>query len=223
MARLYPDVFGRLADFCARYRDYLDPVIGRFDREIQFYLGYLELIERLRAAGLQFCYPRVSAKSKQVFAEDSFDIALASKLREPEHGGLQQLRLTRSGSSWSAARTRAARQPSRVFGQLHHLSGLGLPVPGAAHSVPARPLFTHFERRRTWRRSAASSRTNCPDPPDTRAGDGRQPDHERELHIDLDDAVVVGGMVLREIERGLLCVCVTFVDELASLGAASSA
>lgn len=41
MARLYPDEFGTLNGYCTRYRDYLDPVIGRFDREVQFYLAYL--------------------------------------------------------------------------------------------------------------------------------------------------------------------------------------
>ena len=47
---------------------------------MQFYLAYLELIGRLRAAGLPFCYPHVSARSKEIAAEDTFDIALANKL-----------------------------------------------------------------------------------------------------------------------------------------------
>jgi DNA mismatch repair protein MutS len=46
VARLYPDEFGTLERYCARHRDYLDPVIGRFDREVQFYLAYLELAVR---------------------------------------------------------------------------------------------------------------------------------------------------------------------------------
>ncbi|MGH3249274.1 MAG: hypothetical protein ACRDOI_24135, partial [Trebonia sp.] len=68
VARLYPNEFGTLAGYCARHRDYLDPVIGRFDREVQFYLAYLELAGRFRAAGLPFCYPDVSASSKETTA-----------------------------------------------------------------------------------------------------------------------------------------------------------
>jgi hypothetical protein len=34
----------------------------------------------MKSAGLEFCYPMVSADSKHVGAEDAFDIALASKL-----------------------------------------------------------------------------------------------------------------------------------------------
>ena len=61
VARLYPDVFAELDDYAARNRDYLDAVIGSFDREVQFYLAYLEFIAPLKKAGLQFCYPQVSA------------------------------------------------------------------------------------------------------------------------------------------------------------------
>ena len=50
VARLYPDEFATLDGYCARHRDYLDPVIGRFDREVQFYLAYLELTGRYRPA-----------------------------------------------------------------------------------------------------------------------------------------------------------------------------
>lgn len=39
VARLYSDVFGTLAGYTARYRDFVDPPIGRFDREVHFYLA----------------------------------------------------------------------------------------------------------------------------------------------------------------------------------------
>lgn len=80
VAKLYPDVFAALDSYCTRHNGYLDPVIGRFDREVQFYLAYLELTGRCAAAGLPFCYPDVSARSKEIAAQDTFDIALANKL-----------------------------------------------------------------------------------------------------------------------------------------------
>ena len=55
--------------YCARHERYLDETIGRFDREVQFYLAYLEYIEPLKSHGLTFSYPRVSARSKDVHAD----------------------------------------------------------------------------------------------------------------------------------------------------------
>ena len=80
VARLHPETFARLDAYCARHRRYLDETIGRFDREVQFYLAYLEYIEPLKSAGSAFCHPRVSTRSKEIHAAETFDLALASKL-----------------------------------------------------------------------------------------------------------------------------------------------
>ena len=80
VARLHPETFARLEQCCARNQGYLDDTVGRFDREVQFYLAYLEHIAPLKANGLAFSYPRVSARSKDIRATDTFDLALATKL-----------------------------------------------------------------------------------------------------------------------------------------------
>ncbi len=68
VALLHPDAFAALDEFCIRYRDYADTVLVNFDREIQFYIAYLEYMRMLGRAGLRFCYPRVSATDKEVTA-----------------------------------------------------------------------------------------------------------------------------------------------------------
>ena len=45
---LSPEPFARLAAFCERNADFCDPVLQRFDREIQFYAGFTNISARLR-------------------------------------------------------------------------------------------------------------------------------------------------------------------------------
>ena len=80
VARLYPEIFSELDDFYTANADFQDQAIRNFDREAQFYLAYLEYIGRLKAAGLQFCYPRITDKGKAVHVREGFDLALAAKL-----------------------------------------------------------------------------------------------------------------------------------------------
>jgi DNA mismatch repair protein MutS len=80
VALLYPDTFHSLDAFCAAYAAYLDEKIARFDREIQFYIAYLTYMEKFHEAGLTFCRPQVSQRSKEIGAQNTFDVALAGKL-----------------------------------------------------------------------------------------------------------------------------------------------
>ena len=64
VARLFPDEFRALAEFCAGHAGFVDDRLARFDREIQFYLAYLERCDALRANGLPFSYPTVSTAAE---------------------------------------------------------------------------------------------------------------------------------------------------------------
>jgi DNA mismatch repair protein MutS len=229
VARLHPDVFGWLADYCSRRRDYLDSVIGRFDREVQFYLGYLELIGRLRVAGLPFCYPQVSAQSKQIAAEETFDIALASKLatgagtvvtNDFHLDGPERLFVV-SGPNNGGKTTFA-----RAFGQLHYLASLGLLVPGrsARLFLPDR-IYSHFEREEdieTLRGKFEDELVRVHQILEQATGDSLIVMNESFSSTALTDALFVGTEVVRRIlALGCLGVYVTFVDEIASLSDAT--
>lgn len=151
VAHLYPDLFSLLARFHASNGDFLDPVIVRFDREIQFYVAYLDHVTALKRNGLSFCYPQVDAGRSEIHSCDGFDMALAGKLtgerRKPVcndfHLTGPERMIVVSGPNQGGKTTFA-----RTFGQLHYLASLGCPVPGTkARLHLADRIFTHFERR----------------------------------------------------------------------------
>jgi DNA mismatch repair protein MutS len=228
VARLYPDEFATLDGYCTRDRDYLDPVIGRFDREVQFYLAYLELAARCKAAGLPFCYPDVSARSKESAAKDTFDIALANKLvpggtvvTNNFHLTGPERMLVVSGPNNGGKTTFA-----RTFGQLHYLASLGLPVPGASARLflPDR-IYTHFEKEEdieTLRSKFEDELVRVHQILQRATGDSVIVMNESFSSTALDDALFVGTEVMRRIlGLGCLGVYVTFVDEIASLSEAT--
>jgi hypothetical protein len=228
VARLYPDEFGTLEGYCARHRDYLDPVIGRFDREVQFYLAYLELTGRYRSAGLPFCYPHVSASSKETAAEGTFDIALAGKLVPGGTVTTNDFYLTGpermlvvSGPNNGGKTTFA-----RTFGQLHYLASLGLPVPGrsARLFLPDR-IYTHFEREEdieTLRSKFEDELVRVREILGQATAGSVIVMNESFNSTTLNDALLVGTEVMRRIlDLGCLGVYVTFVDEIASLSDAT--
>jgi len=229
VAKLHPDVFGTLDRYCTRHRDYLDPIIGRFDREVQLYLAYLELISRYKAAGLPFCYPRVSARSKDIAAEDTFDIALANKLvpgggtviTNDFHLAGPERMFVVSGPNNGGKTTFA-----RTVGQLHYLASLGLPVPGrsARLFLPDR-IYTHFEKEEdieTLRGKFEDELVRVHEILQHATGDSVIVMNESFNSTTLNDALFVGTEVMRRIlDLGCLGVYVTFVDEIASLSEAT--
>ncbi|MHB1499656.1 MAG: MutS-related protein [Candidatus Dormibacteria bacterium] len=150
LVRLFPEPFSAQQGFWERHRDFWDPTVRRVDRELQFYLAYLEYIEPLRLAGLAFSYPEVRTDSKAERARGTFDLVMADRLvpagvpvvvNDFELAGAERL-LVVSGPNQGGKTTLA-----RTFGQLHHLAALGCPVPGTELVLLlCDQLLTHFER-----------------------------------------------------------------------------
>jgi DNA mismatch repair protein MutS len=225
VAKLFPQEFAALADFWHRHRDIVHPTVARFEREVQFYLAWLEQAEELRAAGMTCCLPAVST-SREVRAEEAYDLALALKRgqdgpaivpNDVELRGSERI-LVVSGPNQGGKTTFA-----RTVGQLHQLARIGAPVPARRARLPlVDAIFTHFERQE----EVASLRGKLDDELlrmkailEQATSDSLVILNEIFSATSLADAVVLGREVLGAlVEIDCLGVCVTFVDELASLG-----
>lgn len=225
VALLYPEVFAALDRHAQRYRDCVDPTIANAERESQFYQAYLEFCDLLAAKNLVTTVPRVRADDKEVRAIDAFDIALAAKLvgeRQPvvcndiTLSGRERI-IVVSGPNQGGKTTF-----SRTFGQLHYLGSLGLPVPGRDTRLflPDR-IFTHYERGENLVEHRSKLEDELIRIHDIlRAATSQSIVIINEIFTSttLKDAIYLGTRVLRSIiEKDLLCLCVTFVDELSGL------
>jgi DNA mismatch repair protein MutS len=229
VARLYPDVFRVRAEYCARHRDFLDVTVWRFDREVQFYVSYLELVERLRAAGLPFCYPQISSSDKEIAVSDTFDVTLAHKLVAAHRevvGNDFYLQAPEQMFVVSGPNNGGKTTFARTFGQLHYLASLGLLVPGseARLFLPDR-IFTHFEREEdieTLRGKFDDELVRVHEILEHATSSSVIVMNESFNSTSLSDALFVGAEVMRRIlALGCLGVYVTFVDEIASLSEAT--
>jgi DNA mismatch repair protein MutS len=222
---LFPDAFAALDAFAEAHASYADPVVERFHREVQFYVAYLEHIGRLRAAGLAFCHPAVSATASREEVRDTFDIALAWRLvSEGQPVVVNDIEL-RAGERLivvSGPNQGGKTTFSRTFGQLYHLARIGVPVPGSrARLHLADSIYTHFEREERVEDLAGKLEEDLLR---IRTILGQASPNsvvvmnESFSSTTLADQLFINVRVIRALlERGCRGLAVTFLDELASL------
>lgn len=226
VSQLYSDIFLHLSQFCERNRDFLDKTITTFDREIQFYITYLDFVGTFKQAGLKICYPRLSQDTKEIVNEEGFDLALANKLLK-EHKPLvcndffltdKERVFIISGPNQGGKTTFG-----RTFGQLHYLANLGCPVQGRkANLFLFDKIFTHFEKEENiqdLRGKLEDDLVRLHEILEEATPNSLIIMNEIFTSTTLKDAIFLGKKLMEKIiQLDALCVCVTFIEELAFMG-----
>ena len=151
VAQLFPDIFLDLDNFCDEYRNYLDEAIARFEREVHFYIAYLEYVSIFKRAGLKFCYPELSRECKAVCDYEGFDVALASKcIREHSSVVCNDFYLKGSERIFVVSGPNQGGKTTfaRTFGQLHYLGESRLSRPGKRSATPSLRQAVYTFRKR---------------------------------------------------------------------------
>jgi energy-coupling factor transporter ATP-binding protein EcfA2 len=227
VALLHPEVFGRLARFRTAQNDYADARILRLDRELPWFLCWIDFTQRFVRAGLPLCFPTLSAEPGHIDARDAYDMALARQCVEAQQPVVcndfallgEERMLVVTGPNHGGKTTLA-----RTVGQLHHIASLGLPVAARSASLLlCDRLFTHFERVE-----------------DINNQRGKLQDDLVRMHrileaatshslvlmneifssTTLDDALWLARRIMAQLSAiGAACVFVTFLDELSTFDA----
>jgi len=224
VAQLYKKIFEELDDYCIKNSHFIDDKIGTFEREVQFYMSYLEFISKFKDVGLKFCYPQVESQSKEVFDYGCFDLALANKLISNKStvvtndfylSGNERIFVV-SGPNQGGKTTFA-----RTFGQVHYLASIGCPVPGyKARLFLYDNIFTHFEKEENVNElhgKLEDELIRIYDILSKATSDSIVILNEIFTSTTLEDAIFLSKKVMdRIIDLDLLCVWVTFIDELST-------
>lgn len=224
VAELNSETFTHLSQFFQQNQSFVNASISRFDREIQFYITWLDYIESFKKAGLSYCYPEITSNKSDVFCKNCYDLALTKKLLE-EHKSVicnhfdlknKERIIVVTGPNQGGKTTFA-----RMFGQVHYLAALGCLIPGnSARLFLPDQIFTHFERIENSNSLNGKLKDDL-----IRANTILQTATQNSLLIfneifsstTLKDAIFLSKKIMDQVSSlDLIAVWVTFVDELAS-------
>jgi len=219
VAKKYPVEFTLFETFYDDIQDFMDKKIERFDREIQFFIGYLEFIKTIGSK--YFSYPSFT-DSGDIRISSFFDILLFLNLKQsgrtPVFNDLdiknKQRGVVITGPNQGGKTTFA-----RSVGELFYLSSLGCLVPAKRASIFLQDsIYTHFEKEER----VASLKSKLEDDLirikeilDLSTSQSIVIINEIFSSTTLEDATEISKKIIGKLlDKGSLFLLVTFIDEL---------
>ena len=143
-----PEIFKEIAGFHKKYQKFHSDILLRFDKEVQFYIGFMAFIKKAEASGYRFCMPDISSDG-EFEGTGVYDVALVFK------NAHQNYQVVSNDFSWTkkpaffvvtgpnqGGKTTFARS----LGQSVYFSMMGLYANGASLTMPYFDgIATHFE------------------------------------------------------------------------------
>ncbi len=222
LSKLYADEFSELENFYKQNSDFINLKIKTFDREVQFYISFLEHIKIMQKSKLSFCYPAVSTDKKEVYASCLFDMTLASKL------SLQGLpTVCNDFYLQSGERIIVVTGPNqggkttfaRSIGEFFYFASLGCKVPAKKAGVFLQDkIFTHFEKEediKNLRSKLEDDIIRAKDILDEVSSSSLVIVNEIFTSTTLEDATKLSENIIKKIiDFDLVCIWVTFIDDI---------
>ncbi len=222
LSKLYPDNFYELEEFYKNNSNFMNTTIQVFEREIQFYISFLEYLKMINQNELSFCYPEILTDKKEVFGNNVFDMMLASKatkndikiVRNDFYLKNQERIIVVTGPNQGGKTTFA-----RSVGELFYFASLGCKVASSSARVyMIDSIFTHFEKEEditNLRSKLEDDIFRAKEILDEASPKSLVIVNEIFTSTTLEDATALSKNILDIIiKKDLFCVWVTFIDEI---------
>jgi DNA mismatch repair ATPase MutS len=224
LMQIYPEPFSHLAHFFKKQHNFAPKELIAYHQDIGFYTVWLEYILPKQLEGLNFCFPMITSRRKEIMLSNCFDLVLADQMIQENQVVIrnnlvlspEEHIMVLTGPNQGGKTTYA-----RMIGQVFYLASLGILVPGSAVTLflPDQ-IFTHFERQESQETLNGKLKDDI-----VRIHDILQKATENSLILinemfsstTLRDAAWLGKKIFNDIDRiGCLCLYVTFINELST-------
>ncbi|MGE4547369.1 MAG: DNA mismatch repair protein MutS [Desulfurella sp.] len=220
LEKLYPDIFTRLDSFFDQMQDFIDKTIETFVDQIQFYFAFLNYMKRFERNNIKFSYPEFSKET--IYIENAYDIDLADEFIK-----YNKICVANDFNMQKDEKIAIITGPNqggkttfgRCIGQIIHLSKLGLKVPATKAQIflfdNIWPCFERQEQVQNLKSRLENDLIRIKKILDNTTSNSILIFNEVFSSTTYDDALFLSKQILKIIlEKGCLCIWVTFMDEL---------